>query len=55
MANIVKDGTINLQSAPTISAYAAAAGKKEGEGPLAEYFDYLSDEQYRKWQLDSFR
>ncbi len=27
MANIVKDGTINLQSAPTISAYAAAAGK----------------------------
>ena len=44
MANIVKDGTINLQSAPTISAYAAAAGKKEGEGPLAEYFDYLSDD-----------
>ncbi len=44
MANIIKDGTINLQSAPTISSYASAVGKKEGEGPLAEYFDYISED-----------
>lgn len=44
MANIIKDGTINLQSAPSIASYASAAGKKEGEGPLAEYFDYISED-----------
>lgn len=44
MANLTQDGTINLPSAPSISAYASAVGKKEGEGPLASCFDYISED-----------
>ena len=33
--------TINLLSGPAILGYAAVAGKKEGEGPLGNEFDYI--------------
>ncbi|MBD5113940.1 MAG: stage V sporulation protein AD [Ruminococcaceae bacterium] len=44
MSNLIKDGTINLPTSPSIASYAAAAGKKEGEGPLANCFDYIADD-----------
>lgn len=36
--------TFKLTSCPSIKAYAAIVGKKEGEGPLSEYFDIISDD-----------
>ncbi len=33
--------TVALSSRPTILGYAAVVGKKEGEGPLARYFDAI--------------
>lgn len=44
MANLIKDGTINLSTAPSITAYSSAVGKKEGEGPLADCFDYIAED-----------
>ena len=44
MAKLIKDGTVSLDTCPTVSAYAAAVGKKEGEGPLAGCFDYIADD-----------
>ena len=38
--------TVQLSSSPAILSYAGGAGKKEGEGPLKERFDYLSDDSY---------
>ena len=38
--------TVQLPSAPSILAYAGIAGQKEGEGPLRERFDYLSEDSY---------
>lgn len=45
--------TLILESAPTIAAHAAVVGKKEGEGPLKQYFDYISDDSYfgeKSWE-----
>lgn len=39
-----KDGTILLNSSPSVISYAAAGGKMEGEGPLADCFDFLTDD-----------
>lgn len=36
--------TVTLSSRPTILGYAAVVGKKEGEGPLARYFDYIFED-----------
>ena len=36
--------TLLLPSEPGILGYAAVAGKKEGEGPLGELFDYIYEE-----------
>ncbi len=36
--------TVTLSSRPTILGYAAVAGKKEGEGPLGRYFDYIFED-----------
>ena len=36
--------TLMLPSMPGIAGYAAVAGKKEGEGPLANAFDYIYDD-----------
>lgn len=45
--------TIALQNPPTILASASVAGKKEGEGPLAKYYDeILTDDLYdeKTWE-----
>lgn len=36
--------TVMLSNRPTILGYAAVVGKKEGEGPLARYFDYIFED-----------
>lgn len=36
--------TITLSNRPTILGYAAVVGKKEGEGPLGRYFDYIFED-----------
>ena len=38
--------TVQLLSPPFIKAYAAVVGKKEGEGPLKNCFDYISQDSY---------
>ncbi|HBH94499.1 MAG TPA: stage V sporulation protein AD [Ruminococcaceae bacterium] len=44
MATLIKDGTISLNTCPSVSAFAAAVGKMEGEGPLASSFDYIAED-----------
>lgn len=44
MSNLTKDGTIYLPTSPSIASYASAVGKKEGEGPLANCFDYIAED-----------
>ncbi len=36
--------TVTLSSRPSILGYAAVVGKKEGEGPLGRYFDYIFED-----------
>lgn len=36
--------TVTLSSRPTILGYAAVVGKREGEGPLARYFDMIFED-----------
>jgi stage V sporulation protein AD len=43
MGNYVGKGTICFDNAPSVLSFASAAGPKEGEGPLAKYFDYIGD------------
>ncbi len=38
--------TVQLPSCPRVVSYAGVAGKKEGEGPLKERFDYISEDSY---------
>lgn len=38
--------TLLLPSAPAILGHAAVAGQKEGEGPLRDCFDFVSDDSY---------
>lgn len=44
MAKLIKDGTISLDTRPSVSSFAAAVGKMEGEGPLADCFDYIAED-----------
>lgn len=44
MASRVGRYTIKLESCPAVKGYAGVAGKKEGEGPLAEAFDYIYED-----------
>lgn len=44
MAKLIKDGTILLESSPSVASFAAAVGKLEGEGPMANCFDYIADD-----------
>jgi len=44
MGKFVKGGTIEMFNAPSIKSYAAAVGKKEGEGPLESCFDYIEED-----------
>lgn len=38
--------TVKLESPPYITVSAAVGGKKEGEGPLSAYYDFLSEDAY---------
>lgn len=45
--------TVKMDNPPVIIASGAVGGKKEGEGPLARYFDYLSEDSYfgtKSWE-----
>lgn len=44
MAKLIKDGTISMDTLPSLSSYAAAVGKMEGEGPLSSCFDYIAED-----------
>ena len=38
--------TIRLDQKPVIQAWASIAGAKEGQGPLARYFDDIVEDEY---------
>ena len=38
--------TVQLEQPAVILSHAAVGGKQEGEGPLAQYFDHLSDDSF---------
>ena len=42
----VGTSTGRLASPPSVAAAACVVGKKEGEGPLREWFDYISEDSY---------
>ena len=44
--------TVALNSTPHIINTASIVGKKEGEGPLKNYFDYILEDEY--WGEKSF-
>lgn len=44
MAKLIKEGTIATDTLPSVSSFAAAVGKMEGEGPLADCFDYIAED-----------
>ena len=53
MTKRVGKQTLYLPSAPAVLGYAAVAGKKEGEGPLRERFDYIGEDSYfgeKSWE-----
>ena len=46
--------TLHLTSRPYLISHAAAVGKKEGEGPLGAYFDFVTQDDRMKqksWEL----
>ena len=53
MTKRVGKQTLLLPSRPAVQGYAAVAGKKEGEGPLKERFDYIGEDSYfgeKSWE-----
>ena len=38
--------TVRLAHPPSVAAGACVVGQKEGEGPLRQWFDYISDDSY---------
>ena len=45
--------TVFLESGPSVAAAACVVGKKEGEGPLRKWFDYISEDSYfgqKSWE-----
>ena len=45
--------TVALAAPPSLAAGACVAGKKEGEGPLRQWFDYISEDSYfgqKSWE-----
>jgi len=45
--------TVALQSPPSINGHACVVGKKEGEGPLKNSFDYIGEDSYfgeKSWE-----
>lgn len=43
---INQNGNLILKSMPCITSYASVVGKKEGEGPLRDYFDRIIHDSY---------
>ena len=53
MTKRVGKQTLYLPSAPAVIGHAAVAGKKEGEGPLKDRFDYIAEDSYfgeKSWE-----
>lgn len=46
MSKLINRCTVFLTSPPSIKCYASVVGKKEGQGPMAEYFDEINDDPY---------
>ncbi len=46
MARKISRNTFIMESPPTIRSFASIVGKKEGEGPLAEFFDEVENDAY---------
>lgn len=44
MAKRIGRYTLQMENMPSIEGHAAVCGKKESEGPLAKYFDYIFDD-----------
>lgn len=45
--------TVSFSAPPVIAGYASVVGRKEGEGPLRELFDYVSQDPYfgqKSWE-----
>jgi len=45
--------TIRLERPPSVAAGACVVGKKEGQGPLRDWFDYISEDAYfgeKSWE-----
>lgn len=40
----MSNGVITLKNKPSVLSFASVAGKKEGEGPLKEYFDIIEED-----------
>lgn len=39
-----RNGTIELETKPSVYGFAAVVGTKEGDGPLRDYFDYILED-----------
>ncbi len=46
MARKISRNTFIMDSPPTIRSFSSTAGKKEGEGPLSQYFDEIEQDAY---------
>lgn len=46
MAKKISRNTFLMEAPPTIHSFAAIVGKKEGEGPLAQFFDEIENDSY---------
>ena len=44
--------TVQFDDPPSVIASAAIAGKKEGEGPLKQFFDHIGNKTFLLVELD---
>lgn len=44
MSKYLKEGTVIMDTVPSIVSYGTAVGRMEGDGPLGSCFDYVSEE-----------
>ena len=44
MAKRIGKYTLQTDALPSVLGYASVVGKKEGEGPLSEYFDIVEED-----------
>ena len=46
--------TVFFENPPSFAGFACAVGKREGDGPLRDFFDYISDDSFygeKTWEL----